>query len=431
MAAGTPVQEPDFIRRAFRVLNLQAVIGLIVVIVLPYAMSIRIVSDLFADMTAVWVSYSEYVRDEFLRNPGQQAALTLAEQHHVLIGYEDAQGSWYTDGKTVTAIEGDEERPYYQGLARRFNVADGTRLIITFPSEFFAYAVHLRIFLSWAGAPLLFFLLLFFLLRRTLYPLRWMQQGIQELTAGNLAFTAPTTGRDRNNRLAMKFNAMTASIRSLIQSKDQLIMDLSHELRSPITRIKVALALLPPHPNVAAVEKNIQNLEDILTTLLEAQRINLSSLEQKRESCLLAALVREVAELAHDRAPGLSFGEMDETLRVSGDKGLLKLLVHNLLDNALKYSGNDSRPVLISLSHEAGNAVLTLVDDGPGIPEQHLTKVFEPFYKVAPERGFNSGYGLGLSLCKRIVELHGGSITLQNNAGRGLQARVVLAATAG
>lgn len=153
MAAGTPVQEPDFIRRAFRVLNLQAVIGLIVVIVLPYAMSIRIVSDLFADMTAVWVSYSEYVRDEFLRNPGQQAALTLAEQHHVLIGYEDAQGSWYTDGKTVTAIEGDEERPYYQGLARRFNVADGTRLIITFPSEFFAYAVHLRIFLSWAGAP--------------------------------------------------------------------------------------------------------------------------------------------------------------------------------------------------------------------------------------------------------------------------------------
>lgn len=208
-------------------------------------------------------------------------------------------------------------------------------------------------------------------------------------------------------------------------------MDLSHELRSPITRIKVALALLPPHPNVAAVEKNIQNLEDILTTLLEAQRINLSSLEQKRESCLLAALVREVAELAHDRAPGLSFGEMDETLRVSGDKGLLKLLVHNLLDNALKYSGNDSRPVLISLSHEAGNAVLTLVDDGPGIPEQHLTKVFEPFYKVAPERGFNSGYGLGLSLCKRIVELHGGSITLQNNAGRGLQARVVLAATAG
>src|SRR5690606_12709635 len=144
--------------------------------------------------------------------------------------------------------------------------------------------------LSWIGAPLLFFAAIFFLLRRTLYPLRWMQGGLNELTRGNFDYSAPTGGRDRNNALAHKFNAMTASIRALIRSKDQLITDLSHELRSPLTRIKVALALLPPDRNVALVERNVAELEDIITTILEAQRINLQNIALKRAPCQLAEL---------------------------------------------------------------------------------------------------------------------------------------------
>jgi signal transduction histidine kinase len=253
-----------------------------------------------------------------------------------------------------------------------------------------------------------------------------MQGGIGELTQGNFAYAAPTTGADRNNPLSRKFNMMTASIRALIRSKDQLITDLSHELRSPITRIKVALALLPPDRNVTIVGKNVQELEDIITTLLEAQRINLQDIALKREPCRLADLVRECVELTKGRPPGIVANMLDDSVQIVGDRGLLKLLVHNLLDNALKYSGEGAIPVTVILSRNDDAALLAIEDAGPGIPDDMLLKVFEPFVKLAPERGFNSGYGLGLSLCRRIVELHRGAIVLANRAEGGLRVTVSL-----
>lgn len=420
-------QEPDFIKRAFRVLNLQTIVALILVVSLPYATSFRILDEFVTDVYYIGRGYAEFIRDEFLVNPGQQRALELARRHRSGIGFEGQDGFWYTEGESIVLVDPAAERPYYnRGFSNTFDLPDGTRLIVTFPSRFFVLETHIRVFLSWALAPFLFFAVLYFLLRRTLYPLRWMQSGIQELTRGNLDFTAPATGRDRTNQLALKFNAMTASIRALIRSKDQLITDLSHELRSPITRIKVALALVPPDKNLALVEKNVQNLEDIITTILEAQRINLQDIDLKREPCQLAELVRECVELTKGREPGIGFGQVDETVVIPGDRSLLKLLVHNLLDNALKYSGDQSAPVSVTLGREQNNAVIEIADAGPGIPDDLLLKVFEPFFKVAPERGFKSGYGLGLSLCKRIAELHGGAIMLANRSERGLRARVAL-----
>ncbi len=418
--------EKDIIQRAFRMLALQACVVLVFAALLPYLVSWRILDELVTDVYFMGKGYAEVVRDDYLAAPSQQRAQELATQHRAVIGFEGPDGFWYTDGEGVYPVSPGDSRPYYYGLYNYYNLPDDTRLVVTFPSDFYNLHTHLRVFLSWIGAPLLFFAAIFYLLRRTLYPLRWMQGGINELTQGNFTYEAPATGRDRNNQLSLKFNTMTASIRSLIRSKDQLITDLSHELRSPITRIKVALALVPPDRNLAVVEKNVQELEDIITTILEAQRINLQDIELKRAPCRLADLVRECVELTKGRAPGIGFGALDDAVQVSGDRGLLKLLLHNLLDNALKYSRADSKPVTVSLGVEAGSAVLEIADDGPGIPDDMLLKVFEPFVKVAPERGFNSGYGLGLSLCKRIVELHGGTIALTNKPEGGLRARVLL-----
>jgi signal transduction histidine kinase len=418
--------EKDIIRRAFRVLNLQAGVALVFAALLPYLASWNIVDELVTDVYYMGKTYSETIRDEYLAAPGPQRAQELAARHRAYIGFEGPDGFWYSDGTAVYPVNPGERRPYYGGLYNYYDLPDDTRLIVTFPAEFYDLHTHMRVFMSWIGAPLLFFAAIFFLMRRMLYPLRWMQGGINELTQGNFAYEAPTIGRDRNNQLSRKFNAMTASIRALIRSKDQLITDLSHELRSPITRIKVALALVPPDRNLAAVEKNVQELEDIITTILEAQRINLQDIELKRAPCRLAELVRECVDLTQGRMPGIAIGDLDEALEVAGDRVLLKLLTHNLLDNALKYSRTDSKPVSVTLKREEGSSVLTVADDGPGIPDDMLLKVFEPFVKVAPERGFNSGYGLGLSLCRRIVELHGGTIELANQPEGGLRVRVSL-----
>jgi signal transduction histidine kinase len=425
MAATKPKPEPDFIRRAFRVLNLQAILALVLVFLIPYFASYRIVEKLFGDVQFISNGYAQFIFDEYRADPGADQARQLALTHRSIIGYEGQDRTWYTDGQGIFTVEPNAGRPYYNGLWERFDLDENSRLIVTWPSEFFVPETHIRLFFSWVGAPFLFFIVIFFLLRRTLYPLRWMQTGIQELTAGNLDYAAPVTGRNKRNILAGKFNAMTAALRNLIRSKDQLIMDLSHELRSPITRIKVALALLPPDKNLVLVEKNVQDLEDIITTILETQRINLQSIGMKHERCLLADIISECIELRKDAEPGIVKEQIEE-LQLQGDKGLLKLLIHNLLDNALKYSHEQSDPVQVSLRRENNFAVLQIIDDGTGIPEESLPRVFEPFYKVAPERGFNKGYGLGLPLCLRIVELHGGNIDLHNNPERGLTVRVTL-----
>jgi signal transduction histidine kinase len=418
--------ETDYIRRAFRVLNLQALAALVFVIAMPIAVSYRILDEWVTDVYVMSHSFADVIRDEYLAYPGKQRAQELAARHKAMIAIESAGENWYTDGHNSYALVPGMQRIYYAGLWQRYALDNGTWLVVTFPAEFYTYEVHARVVAAWLGAPLLLFIVMFFLLRRTLRPLRWMQGGITELTQGNFAYEAPTAGADRKNHLSRKFNAMTASIRDLIRSKDQLITDLSHELRSPITRMKVALALVAPDKNVAVVERNVQELEDIITTILEAQRINLQDIALKREPCALAPLVRDCIELTKGREPGIVTGNLDGTLQVAGDRGLLKLLTHNLLDNALKYSRADSKPVSVSLVRKQDTAILTIADDGPGIPENMLPKVFEPFVKVAPERGFNSGYGLGLSLCRRIVELHGGSILLANGLEGGLVAQVSL-----
>jgi signal transduction histidine kinase len=419
-------KEPDYIRRAFRVLNLQAIVALVFVIGMPIIVSYRIIDEWVTDVYVMSRSFADVIHAEYVASPGRERAQALAAQHNALIALESPGEVWYTDGLSSHTLDWDARLPYYAGLWNRYQLDDDVRLVISFPAEFYTMNVHARVVAAWLGAPVLLFLVIFFLLRRTLRPLRWMQGGITELTQGNFAYEAPASGRDRKNHLSRKFNAMTASIRDLIRSKDRLITDLSHELRSPITRIKVALALVPPDRNLTVVERNVQELEDIITTILEAQRINLQDIALKREFCRLADLVRECADLTKGRAPGIALGPVDDALLVSGDRGLLKLLVHNLLDNALKYSGEGSAPVQLTLRRAGSEALLDFEDSGPGIPEDMLLKVFEPFVKVAPERGFNSGYGLGLALCRRIVDLHGGMIALTNRPGGGLHVRVNL-----
>ena len=190
--------------------------------------------------------------------------------------------------------------------------------------------------------------------------------------------------------------------------------------------------MLPESDNRQVVEKNIRELESIITTILETQRINLRDIDLHRQPCKLAALIREVSETHLKRPPGIALQTLDDSLQPAADPALLKLLLHNLLDNAIKYSRPDSAAVQVSLVRTSDpesnqqQCLLEVRDDGIGLAEQELTRVFEPFYKVAPERGFNSGYGLGLGLCKRIVELHGGSIRLRNNSGGGVSVLVTL-----
>jgi signal transduction histidine kinase len=113
-------------------------------------------------------------------------------------------------------------------------------------------------------------------------------------------------------------------------------------------------------------------------------------------------------------------------IEIVADRTLAKALLHNLLDNALKFSRPDSAPVEVSLEAAGDSVVLRVADDGIGIPAGREEDLLEPFVKLDPARGHHSGYGLGLDLCRRIVELHGGTIELRRRSPRGTEAVVSL-----
>jgi signal transduction histidine kinase len=131
-------------------------------------------------------------------------------------------------------------------------------------------------------------------------------------------------------------------------------------------------------------------------------------------------ILREVASAFDDAGPGVrvTCGAPELELDLDGDR--VRTVLRNLLENAVKYSLPDSRPVELSAARDGAAVVVRVVDDGPGIPEPDLVRLFEPFFRVDRSRSKKTGgYGLGLSICKRIMEAHGGSIAAANNPGRG------------
>jgi signal transduction histidine kinase len=256
-------------------------------------------------------------------------------------------------------------------------------------------------------------------LSRALRPLRALHDGVARLSAGDLDVALPNRSRDEFGVLTDAFNRMAARVREMLRARDQLLLDVSHELRSPLTRLKVALALLPDSGKKAQAESDAAEMEAMITELLEFERLRDGrSLRIVRTD--LVSLVREAARPFRDGPPGVRVTASPAEILLDVDVEGVRTVLRNILGNAVKYSLPDSRPIDISTTHLGDSLVVRVIDDGPGIPDSDLPSLFEPFFRVDRSRSRKTGgYGLGLSICKRIVEAHGGSISAANNPGRG------------
>jgi signal transduction histidine kinase len=225
--------------------------------------------------------------------------------------------------------------------------------------------------------------------------------------------------RDEFGALTDAFNKMVGRVKQMIQARDQLLLDVSHELRSPLTRLKVALALLPEDENKAGMVGDLNEMEAMITELLELERLR-EGRGIRRERHDLVSLLREVAEAYKSAPPGVDLLAHSSAAWLDIDREKIRTVMRNLLENARKFSLPDSRPIEICIVRDSSAITVRISDDGPGIPESDLPNLFEPFYRVDRSRSRKTGgYGLGLSICKRIMEAHGGSIAVTNNAGRG------------
>jgi signal transduction histidine kinase len=206
----------------------------------------------------------------------------------------------------------------------------------------------------------------------------------------------------------------------MVQARDQLLLDVSHELRSPLTRMKVALEMLPDGERKQTMTADVGEMETMVTELLELHRMG-DDASLRIEQHDLVALVCEVTERYRDRQPGVRVSAAPAALRLGVDADRVRTVLRNLIENALKFSLPDSRAVEVTVKQRGNEAVVCVTDDGSGIPEAEVERLFEPFYRPDPSRSKRTGgFGLGLSICKRIMEAHDGTIGVERHDGRGV-----------
>lgn len=267
--------------------------------------------------------------------------------------------------------------------------------------------------------------------RHLLKPVRELTKGVERLRQGDLNVEMRTRRSDELGRLMTSFNEMAEAVRERIRARDQLLLDVSHEIRSPLTRMRVALEMMPDGAAKASVIEDIEETEAMIAELLETERLDSPHGGLSLASVDLAGLVRDVVEERLGQAPGIEVEGAVEPLVGEADSERVRAALGNLVTNALRHSEPDGPPVRVALERENGQAVVTVRDRGEGIAEEDLARIFEPFYRVDRSRSKETGgYGIGLSLVKRIVEAHGGTIGVESRVGEGTRIRVSLPVSA-
>jgi signal transduction histidine kinase len=253
-----------------------------------------------------------------------------------------------------------------------------------------------------------------------LKPVRWLDQGVARVAAGELGHRIPTRENDELGRLAMQFNTMTGQVQAMLEQRRQMLLDVSHELRTPLTRLKLGLEAFPEGEDRAGLAEDVEELEKLVNELLEGARLAHGRSQLQVEPVDLAALARETALPFVEKAPGLKL-ELPESLVLNGDKMRLQRLLQNLLANAFSHGLPARGPVALRLVRSGKEACLTVVDQGPGVPTEHLQRLFTPFFRSDNSRArLTGGVGLGLPLCLGVARAHGGDLNAAFAPGSGL-----------
>jgi signal transduction histidine kinase len=266
----------------------------------------------------------------------------------------------------------------------------------------------------------LLFILLYFSIRRLLYPIHYLLTGVKHIQKGDFSYQIPVTQTDELGKLSLSFNQMTKLLEDMIKTKDQLLLDVSHELRSPLTRIKVALEFIDNEPIQQNIAGDIHEMEYMILELLETERMKSEYGKARFKDIDIIQLLKDVLKNYQTGYPALDCVFPDLPIFLSLDEIRIKMLFKNLLDNARRYSKPESLPINVLVENYPDYAAIRIQDCGVGIAAKDLPYVFEPFFRTDLSRSKETGgYGLGLYICKKIVEHHGGEITIQSQEEQG------------
>lgn len=400
-----------------------------------------------------WVSGTSTA--DVLEREGPSAASAYIEQvnrrTHVKSCLFDTSGNVIA-GSDCAMLEGAPAMP---GDIPAFNVRHGfVRVAMKIRGEsgreyvFAAQATEHRgpppgigfsgIALRWSVALLVSGLICYLLTRYLTAPILRLREASQHLAAGDLSTRAASgmeRRRDELGSLVRDFNAMAARIEQLVSRQRQLIYDISHELRSPLARLNVALDLARQRKGADAafdhMEQDLDRLNEMIERLLTVAKLEPSIVPVSMAQIDLTELVSQIV-----RSAEFELQERHGTIRLSspgqyfvhGNRELLHSAIENVVRNAVRYTG-PGNSVDVRLEPTATPATVRVVvrDYGIGVPESELTKIFQPFYRVADDRNRETGgTGLGLAIADRVIRIHSGTITARNARPNGLEVEIRL-----
>lgn len=297
--------------------------------------------------------------------------------------------------------------------------------------------VRLKLIPKWIKISIAIFasLILSFLFSRSLIaPITSLKKAAVKLAAGDLSARAAINPKrqDELGILGRDFNRMANQLEQLLSAQKRLLADISHELRSPLTRLKMATGLAQMQANDASqpyllrIEKEANQLDKMIADVLQVSRLEANSQPLSLYEQPLQAIVDPVLRDAQFEAKQhnkIVQVQGQVALTISCDEMLIASALENILRNAIKYANHT---ISVTLSHN-DKIHIKICDDGPGVPQQHLAKLCEPFFRESDARDrVSGGTGLGLAIAKNAVVAHGGSLVLSNSAQGGLCAVISL-----
>ena len=262
--------------------------------------------------------------------------------------------------------------------------------------------------------------------RRLFAPIKTIHEGVERFGAGDLTHRIEIRRHDELGSLAASTNAMADEIQRMLDAKRQLLLAISHELRSPLTRAKVAVELLPDPQQQQELNRDLDEMEKLIEELLETERLSTGHQVLHKRPVSLNALIQELIETRFS-GQSVTLELPDEEIGISADAPRLRLLLKNLLENALHHTPEQTPAPRLNLYSEGDQITIQIRDFGVGIEERHLPHLMEPFYRVDPARQRETGgYGLGLYLCRVIAEAHGGNLAIASTPGTGTTITITL-----
>lgn len=376
------------------------------------------------------VNYALFIIDEIGFPPDHEKARELGQKLQIKVRYQSPSLNWATHKNMVDFSHRDlpafdKEKEIFAGFS-----SDGLTAEIKRPHGRYLVVVHSRearfrrmadeFMLVVLALIIVTLIAIYFTMTRLLKPVKTLHEGVRQLSKGNIDYRMTTRRSDELGKLIVSFNEMSHRISEMLHSRDRLLLDVSHELRSPMTRIKVAMEFLDESTAKQNIRDDIAEMETMITELLETERLNSQYGGLKKENTNLLEITTLILEEFRDRKPGIKIVSFPEHIELDIDPERYKILLRNILENALRYSPADGYPVEIALREKPGEITISIQDFGSGIPEQDLPYIFEPFYRVDKSRSKETGgYGLGMSLAKTIMEAHNGEIQATSRLNTG------------